>query len=332
MRFRIATFNLENLDHRPGQEPSLEKRIEALRPALARLDADILCLQEVNAQGNKERTLEALDTLLDGTPYADFSRAATESDTGKPLRDVQNLVTLSRFPIAAQQQYRHDFVPPPAYDLVTAEASRQPARGEISWDRPVLHTRHSLESRPGSSVPADLHVVNVHFRAPLAAHIAGKKTSAYCWMDTASWAEGFFVASLKRNAQALETRLVVERLFEADSEALIAVCGDFNSADREVPVATLRADVEDTGNPYLGGRALITLDNAIPDHLRYTVIHGGRRVMMDHILGSRTLANRLDRIAAHNELLEDELIAYLMDVHPAGSFHAPLLAEFNLSD
>jgi len=141
---------------------------------------------------------------------------------------------------------------------------------------------------------------------------------------------GFFVASLKRNAQALETRLVVENFFDAEVEPLIAVCGDFNSADREVPVATLRADTEDTGNTDIADRVLITLDNAIPDHTRHAIIHGGRRVMMDHILASRALSNRLERIEAHNELLEDELVAYLMDIHPAGSFHAPLVAEFNL--
>ena len=320
MRIRIATFNLENLDHRPGQEPSLDKRIEALRPALVRLDADVLCLQEVNAQGNKHRTLKALEALLEDTPYADFSRVATQSDTGKPLRDIQNLVTLSRFPIAAHEQFRHDLVSPPAYELATVETPSKNSR-EIFWDRPVLYTRHSLGA-------ADLHVVNVHFRAPIAAHIADKKTGAFEWTDAASWAEGFFVASLKRNAQALETRLVVERLFDEDAEALIAVAGDFNSADREVPVAILRADVEDTGNPELAGRVLITLDNAIPEHTRHSVIHGGRRVMMDHILASRPLANSLERVKVHNELLEDELIAYLMGVHPAGSFHAPLVAEF----
>jgi hypothetical protein len=137
LRVRIATFNLENLDHRPGQEPSLDKRIEALRPALVRLDADVLCLQEVNAQGNKHRTLKALEALLEGTPYADFSRVATQSDTGKLLRDVQNLVTLSRFPIAAHEQFRHDLVSPPAYELATVETRSQNSR-EISWDRPVL--------------------------------------------------------------------------------------------------------------------------------------------------------------------------------------------------
>jgi len=192
MRVRVATFNLENLDHRPDQKPSLDTRIEALRPALVRLDADVLCLQEVNAQGAKHRTLEALEALLVGTPHAGFERVATESDSGKPFRDVQNLVTLSHFPISSHEQLHHDLVKPPVYELATVADGSHDSR-EISWDRPILYTRHSLESETGIPDGTGLHIVNVRFRAPLAAHITGKKTGAFEWADAASWAEGFLL-------------------------------------------------------------------------------------------------------------------------------------------
>jgi endonuclease/exonuclease/phosphatase family metal-dependent hydrolase len=68
--FRIATFNLENLGDPSGDGTALEHRIAALRPQLLRLDADILCLQEVNAQQEPGhgRSLRALDALLQETP------------------------------------------------------------------------------------------------------------------------------------------------------------------------------------------------------------------------------------------------------------------------
>ena len=47
---RIATFNLESLDLPPKAHVPLEVRAQVLRPALARLEADVLCLQEVNGQ------------------------------------------------------------------------------------------------------------------------------------------------------------------------------------------------------------------------------------------------------------------------------------------
>src|ERR1700704_1310354 len=48
--FRLATFNLENFEVSRGHENEFEHRIEVLRPILKDLAADVLCLQEVDAQ------------------------------------------------------------------------------------------------------------------------------------------------------------------------------------------------------------------------------------------------------------------------------------------
>ena len=61
MPLRIATFNVENLDDEPGQDPTLADRIAIMRPQLERPRADVLCLQEVHSQGpGGNRTLDAL--------------------------------------------------------------------------------------------------------------------------------------------------------------------------------------------------------------------------------------------------------------------------------
>ena len=69
----------------------------------------------------------------------------------------------------------------------------------------------------------------------------------YLGLLLAAWAEGFYVSSIKRNGQALEARVVVDELFDADPGARILVCGDLNAGEHEVPLAILRATVEDTG-------------------------------------------------------------------------------------
>lgn len=43
-RFRLATFNLESLDDRPGRGADFDQRLRLLRPQLQRLRADLLCL------------------------------------------------------------------------------------------------------------------------------------------------------------------------------------------------------------------------------------------------------------------------------------------------
>ena len=60
MKLRIATFNLENLDDVESSSPSLQERIEVLRPQIKRLDADIICFQEINGQEAETRPRKLL--------------------------------------------------------------------------------------------------------------------------------------------------------------------------------------------------------------------------------------------------------------------------------
>jgi len=108
----IATFNVENLDDKAdARNPPLYLR---LRAAMTRLNADILCLQEVHGQEGSNHTsdhpsrrLSALDMVLEGTRYTVFERAHTVTTAGVPY-DVRNLVVLSAYPIKRVSQYRND--------------------------------------------------------------------------------------------------------------------------------------------------------------------------------------------------------------------------------
>ncbi len=324
-RFRIATFNLENLDNETGQAPGLSARLAVLKPQLARLDADVICLQEVNAQaeGNHERSLRALDALLADTIYADYARVVTQSDSGGKPRDVQNLVTLSRLPIRQSRQYLHEFVEPPSHRFVTADPpADQPE--PVRWDRPILHASVALPDGQR------LEVVNLHLRAPLPAFIPGQKHEAFVWKTVPAWAEGTFLAEIKRTGQALETRLLTDRLFDANPDALIAVVGDMNADGREAPLKILRGDVEETGNAALADRVLTPLELSLPADQRFSVRHYGHSLMLDHIMVSRGLLMRFRKAEIHNELLTDELLAFFSGRRDAESYHAPVVAEFDL--
>ena len=320
--FRIATFNLESLDD--TAEPPFDERIAVLRPQLERLNADILCLQEVNAQRNAKgepRTFRALDRLLEGTPYDGFHRTA--GDPGHKLSDRHNLVLLSRWPIVEARLHRHDLVPAPQLRLVTADpaaASSDP----VTWDRPVLHAKIAL---PGGQ---RLHVFDLHLRAPIAAPVPGQKKNASTWKTVSGWAEGFYLAAIKRAGQALETRLAVDRLFDADPQALVVVAGDLNAEMEQTPVRIIRADLDETGNGHLAGRALVPLERSVPEERRFSVLHGGEAVMLDHLLVSRALLGWFRTAEIHNEALGDELIAHASVSHSPESYHAPVVATFEM--
>jgi endonuclease/exonuclease/phosphatase family metal-dependent hydrolase len=321
---RIATFNLENLDTGPQAEVPVERRLAVLRPQIERLHADILCLQEINAQkaeGESGRKLTALDRLLAGTSYEGFERAHSTATPDGRLSDHHNLVTLSRWPIRASRQIRHDLVDAPLYRPATARPRPATAKA-LEWDRPLLLTEIELPSG------AALHVINLHLRAPLAAPVSGQKHAPDRWKSVGGWAEGFFIASMKRGGQALEARLALEEIFDRDPKALIAVLGDFNAEGRETPLLALKGVVEDGDDPELATRSLIALDEAVPAKRRYSVLHGGREVMLDHLLVSRVLADLARRVDIDNRDLRDELADERAEIATAMSHHAPVVAEF----
>jgi endonuclease/exonuclease/phosphatase family metal-dependent hydrolase len=335
---RIATFNLESLDIERGGEAAFAARAAVLAPQLDRLQADVLCLQEVNGQhvpGSPagvpaRRELTALRRLLSGTSYdgyhllATSPRAAPEAEGEgargfeAPVADVHNLVILSRRPPQASEELRHQLVPPLSYPARTARPPEAAAM-TLEWDRSLLHAVYDTAGG------GKLHVVNLHLRSPLAAPIPGQKRSAGEWDSLGGWAEGCFAATLKRSGQALEARLLVERIFDAEPQALIAVCGDLNAGEEETPARILLA--EDSGTRALAGRVLEALERRLPEAARYSLMHRGRRRMLDHILCSPALAARCRAVEADNADLPDETAR--ADDDPRSN-HAPMWAAFDL--
>jgi predicted extracellular nuclease len=126
--------------------------------------------------------------------------------------------------------------------------------------------------------------------------------------------------------------MVVDHIFNKDVEAYIAVCGDFNSEEREVPFRILAGDTEDTGNGQLTGRELIALEHTLPHHRRFTVIHAGRKQMLDHILVSRSLLVHYRSMEIHNEALGDEIVGYKIVEKTPESYHAPVVATFSFQE
>jgi endonuclease/exonuclease/phosphatase family metal-dependent hydrolase len=327
IKLRIATFNLENLDDKPGQKPTLNERIALMRPQLLRLNADVLCLQEVNGQekAGHPRLLLALEKLLADTPYADYHHVSTLAEGNMQVYDERNLVILSRFEITEHHQYLHDYAPAPRYQKVTSIPPETEANA-VTWERPILHAVINLDNT------RDLYLINIHLKSRLPSDIPGQKEDQYTWKTASGWAEGFFLSSVKRVGQALETRMLIDKLFDADEDALIVVCGDFNADLDEVPVQAIRGDVENTGNDKLGKRVMVPCERTIPEPARFSLIHHGKGEMIDHLLVSRSLVTHYRKAEIHNELLHDESVAFGTDVKFPESDHAPVVAEFELPE
>lgn len=325
---RIATFNLDGFGGRDGEDRGEHARLDGLRKVLTALGADVLCLQEVNAQPRRRRAgapraLVWLDRLLAGTPYARFDRSVSRREAAQGPLDVHNLVTLSGLPMLADRQIWHDLLPAPTHRAVTARPGAA-APAAYRWDRPSLLTEIGLADG------RTLHVFNMHLRAPLAAFIPGQKEGTLAWATAAGWAEGFYLATLKRAGQALEVRLAIDRVFDRDAAALVLACGDLNADATEMPVRILEAHPSDTGNPALAARALTPIERIVPEADRYSVVHAGRRHLLDHILVSRTVAAAIAGVEIRNEGLRDEVLDDVPGAPRTISNHAPIVAAFDL--
>lgn len=321
---RIATWNLENLDDKAGEKPALSERIAVMRPQLERLRADVLILQEVHGQETpgQPRALRALAKLLEGTHYEGYELAFTQTK-GQPAQpyDVRNLVVASRFPIIASKQLKNEQVAP-AYKKVTAFPA-EPEAKPVEWERPILHVKLAVAGRT-------LHVIDLHLKSRLPTKINGQTEGQYDWKSARGWAEGFFLSSMKRVGQALETRLLIDDIFDVESDAWIVVGGDLNADANEVPVLALRGRVEETGNAKLAGRVLFPCESSVPEPARYSLLHLGKGEMLDHLLVSKGLLSHYRGTEIHNETLPDESGAFRTDVKFPESDHAPVIAEFEL--
>lgn len=324
MQLRLATFNLENLDDGINLRPSLAERIPIMRPQLERVAADIICLQEIHSQGPAgSRTLLALDQLLDNTDYAGFHRQTTLTTSGQPY-DQRNLVTLSRFPIVNTQIIRAGEGPRPRYQMATANPPDSTA-SPLEWERPMLYTR--IDIGRGRI----LHVINIHLKSKLASSIPGQKIDSYTWRTVSAWAEGSFISSMKRVGQALQARLLIDSIFDANGlGSLIMIAGDFNAEADEVTFKAICGPIEETGNPAHAARLMIPCENGIPDSSRYTLFHLGKGHMLDHIVASRPLLRYFRGAEIHNEALPDESGAFRQDTKFPESDHAPVVAVFDL--
>jgi endonuclease/exonuclease/phosphatase family metal-dependent hydrolase len=316
---RIATFNLENFD----EGPDLAGRILLMRPQIVRLGADIACFQEVHGQDRpgEPRGLHALRALLAGTGLDPASLVSTKPKDDGVFRE-RNLVVATPLPVLGRRQLRNELVAAPTYRRLTA-LPIDPFPVEIGVERPILHVIVEAGGRP-------LHLINVHLKSKIPTPVPGQMVDMFTWRTAEAWAEGVFLSSMKRMAQALEVRRLVDQILDADPDARIVVAGDFNAAPDEIPVLAIRGDIEDTGNPALTGRVLVPIENTVPSSSRYTLFHRGRGEMLDHMLVTRNLLAYYRGSEIHNELLHDESAAFADDRKFPESDHAPVVATFDL--
>jgi predicted extracellular nuclease len=171
----------------------------------------------------------------------------------------------------------------------------------------------------------------VHLKSKIATSIPGQKVDSYTWKTVSGWAEGSFLSTMKRMGQALQARMLIDSIFDTHGlDSMIVIAGDFNTDQEEVAFKAICGPVEETGNPAHTARVMIPCEINIPESSRYSLIHLGRGVMLDHIFASRPMLKYFRGAEIHNEVLPDESGSFRTDTQFPESDHAPVVAEFNI--
>lgn len=312
----VVSFNMENLDDKDSA--LWARRKEVLVPILERTHAHVLLLQEIGS-------LSALSDLLQGTAFERYNQVCTETSTGKPYGE-RNLVILSKWPIEEHKQYKHDLVGAPMWNKITEKPGDKEAE-KITWERPILYAKIKLAHG------RILHALDLHLKSMSPTRIKGQtdETKSWLWLSHAGWSEGYFLSDVKRLGQAVEARILIDGIFEAEGkDALVVVGGDFNAEGDSTPFKAVVGSVQDTQNADLKPTVLVPCEYNVPPDQRYSLLHFGKGSMLDHIAVSHAFYPYWSGTSIFNEVLPDKSRPFATSDKFPESDHAPVVARFSV--
>ncbi|MEV4443584.1 endonuclease/exonuclease/phosphatase family protein [Streptomyces sp. NPDC049577] len=312
----IGTWNLENL-FRPGDlygpkdEAAYAAKLKSLAGTVNRLAPDLLGLQEI---GDPKALADLVD-LLDGHWHTAWSRH----------HDGRGIFVgfLSRLPlhtVADTAEFAHHVPPVQLTD---------DGRTTGAMSRGALAVR--VEPAPGRT----LQVAVCHLKSKLLTYPGNRHSPK----DEGERARYAAYALALRGAEAVTVRSLADELLAGDGRTHdVAVLGDLNdgpdAATTQIlhgpPGSQITADGSGGfDRPDKGDAArLWNLAPLIPEKERFSRIHEGHPELIDHILVSHSLLERVEEVSAGaGERLPSVSQQPAERRDTPGSDHAPVLAR-----
>jgi len=281
MALTLATYNVKNLfePRSDGEIAIVDEKIMAIAQTVTASGADVVGLQEIGSALLARR----LSALL--APIG-FHAAVVGTADDRGIR----CALLSRLPIRFARIHTSDSLDFPRFQV----DDPRPFGARIPLRRGIVHV--------GIDVPPFglISVLVVHFKSPLPAPLRDASGARLPIVTAHDRSEAFVRSWVWRAAEALFVRKLVDAALAnekaPDGSASVAVVGDLNDGPESPIVHALRSD---------GPGALFDCTSAAASDLRYSIIHGGRRTQVDHILTTQPLATRVTRAAFDNARLRD---------------------------
>jgi len=310
MAVTFATFNVRNLfladdprgEGRGGlgsekRRSFVRERCEHLAAQIARIDADVVLLQEITGPASLEALADAIRTRL---PYTTRFAAPTDE------RGIGNAL-LARLPVRWVRSHGTSALPIPVF----VEGHAPPYGTALPLRRPFVHAL--VEARELGEV----HVFGAHLKSQSPRALRRADGSEITPANASEHAEAVFRAMLMRAGEALHLRRLVDEAVDPlpESERKAIVLGDLNDTVDSFPVRLLCSR---------GPTALHPALDLLTSGRRRTVIHGGAGVVIDHALLTWPLYRLVRSVVVHDDGLKE---LGRQESTAVASDHAPVVIE-----
>jgi endonuclease/exonuclease/phosphatase family metal-dependent hydrolase len=310
----VATWNLENLfrpgsEYGPTTEEAYENKLAALAEVIRGIGPDVLAVQEVGSS-------EAIQDLVDRLP-GDWHVALSRFPDRREIR----VGFVSRLPFDEVDDA--DDFPRPLRPVQVDDAGTTLA----ATNRGVLRVRVT-------SAGAGVDLVTCHLKSKLLTFPGERFTPR----DEGERARFGAYALYQRAAEAVTARSLADRLLDGlGSERAVVVLGDLNdepyAATTQIMLGPPGSEIGTEGfeRPDQGDAwRLWNLAPLIPEERRFTRVYRGRPELVDHVLVSHALVQRVIR-ADTTEQAPPSITEFPWRRRNApGSDHRPVFAELDL--
>lgn len=265
--FSVATFNVKDLfpvSAEAGAERAAlwQAKLQEIAGRITRAQVDVVALQEVGDR-------PALDALLAvlGPAWQGFCAPADE-------RGIACAV-IARVPIVRAEAHRAEELPYPTF--VVGDPPPFGARLSLRRAVPVLTVRSAL---------GEVTVVCVHLKSNLPRAQVERDGSVVLPTSGRARGEGHVRSLTLRAAEALFVRGLLDQASSQSERVLIA--GDFNDVPGSLALRLISGEAD-----AVDVQPFTSVSARMPEHKRYTALFRGQPRMLDHILLSRGLFERL---------------------------------------
>ena len=284
---RVCTWNLENLfppgaAGGPADEATYKAKLTALADTITRAGLDVAGVQEVGSAA----AAGELAAMLDGPWQVVLSR---HFDARRPIR----VGVLSRLPVTVVAD--EAAFPPPLLGVQSADTG----------DTTAAMGRGALAVRVGDAASA-VTVVVCHLKSKLLSYPAAPGRSRFAPRDEGERARVAAYALYRRTAEAVTVRALADRVLAGDGRTTpVVLLGDLNDVPGAATTQLLQGPPGSElgtggfGRPDAGDAArLWNLADRIPAERRFSRIYRGRPELIDHVLVSHALLDRVEDVDA----------------------------------